>query len=150
VTINRLTLTERDHARTERIILHGRQIETETAIGYISVSVHGQVYFRPKSGTVPMLPAEAQKVIIELQHYTNFAHHQARTREGVANDCESVFNERRSRLWRRRGGKKVLKNHYVFGAYHYSSSVQCAKCKRPVTPRKRSPRVSVHERTEKV
>jgi hypothetical protein len=66
--------------------------------------VHGQVYFRPKSGTVPMPPAEAQKVIAELQHYTNFAQYQARTRDGVANDCDSVFDDKRSRLWRRRGG----------------------------------------------
>jgi hypothetical protein len=97
VTIHRLTLTERDHSRAERIALHGRGIETETAIGYISVSVHGQVYFRPKSGTVPMPPAEAQKVITELQHYTNFAQYQARTRAGVANDCESVFSWKKVR-----------------------------------------------------
>jgi hypothetical protein len=64
-------------------------------------------------------------------------------------DQGDILRKMREIFRENRGGKKMLKNHYEDGAYCYSSSVQCAKCKRPVTPRKRSSRVSVHNQNER-
>lgn len=109
MTIHRLKLSERDHMRAERLISPGRGVETETPIGHLSVSVHGQVYVRTPTQTVPLTVTEAVKVIAELNRLVGTARNQLRIRAGVANDCEPV--RRKSRLWRKVGGalKKARK-----------------------------------------
>lgn len=110
MTIHHLKLTERDHSRTERIVLPGMVGgEFETPVGNLSVSVHGQVYLRTKERTIPLTVTETDALMRRLLHLTNVARNQLRIREGVANDCEAVSGK--SRLWRRRGGalKKARK-----------------------------------------
>lgn len=107
MTIHTLPLTERDHARAERLIFPGMTgCEIETPIGNLSVSVHGLVYLRTRERTIPLEVPEARRVISVLQSLVGIAERQVRIRRGVANDCEATSG--RSRL-RRRVGSAVRK-----------------------------------------